>query len=230
MPKANIDDVWIFIYDHEEVRTRDLEHRFVKTKQLARGTLYKYKRLLEAEGKINAQPMQGRPPHNIYYVPTHYHAEIEALKQYQNLSTEFFPFDAYNKRENLPDTFYPEVSVMGNIHNLEWQDTPPGLFYSDVKRKVLWENTSTGAIFVLLKYPPGIAEALHYHQKANKWALALAGESELPDGTRISMDGIYGFVPKGTPHVQPKVTKDTLILCYFDGPRDKTIVKPDIAN
>jgi hypothetical protein len=225
MPKASLDDVWIFVHDNEKVRTRDLERQFVKTKQLARGTLYKYKRLLEAEGKIQAKPMQGRPPYNIYYVPEHYHVEIEALKQYKHLPPKYFA--AFNRRSgSIPDKFYPEVSVMGNIHHMEWQDPPPGWYYSDVKRKVLWENSAAGAVFELMKYPPGIAEALHYHEHANKWGFHLAGETELPDGTRIATEGIYGFVPKGTPHIQLKVTKETLILCYFDGPRDKTIVQP----
>lgn len=227
MPKATLDDVWIFVYRHEDVRTRDLEAQFVKTKRLARGTLYKYKRLLEAEGKIQAKPMPGRPPYNIYYVPEQHHAEIEALIQYKNLPSKYFDSYARTQRdEKLPESYYPEVSCVGSIYNLEWKDAAPVKFHSDVKRKVLWENPETGAVFELLKVPPGIMEPVHYHKHANKWALGLSGESELPDGTRISIEGIYGFIPRGTPHVHPRVTKETLILCYFDGPREKTIVQP----
>ena len=226
MPKATIDDVWIFVYDHEDVRTRDLEQEFVKTKQLARGTLYKYKRLLEVEGKIQARPIQGRPPYNIYYVPEHYYAEIEAIKQYKNLPPEYLANYVRARDEKIPAAYYPEVSVVGSVHNLEWKDAAPIKFHSDVKRKVLWENPETGAVFELLKVPPGIMEPVHYHKNANKWALGLSGESELPDGTRMSIEGIYAFVPKGTPHVHPRVTKETIILCFFDGPREKTVVQP----
>jgi hypothetical protein len=227
MPKASLDDVWIYVYENEYVRTRDLETQFVKTKQLARGTLYKYKRLLEAEGKIRAKPVQGRPPYNLYYVPKKYHDELEALKQYKYLSPKYFQFDTYNKRAgSIPDDYYPKVPIMGNIDNLEWEDTAPEDFYSDVKRKVLWKNDATGALFVLLKVPPGIMEPLHYHTESNKWALALSGECELPDGTRMPMEGVYGYIAKGTPHVHPKVTKETLILCYFNGPRTKTLIQP----
>ena len=227
MPKASLDDVWLFIYDKSEVRTRDLEAEFVKTKRIARGTLYKYKRVLEAGGKIQAKSMQGRPPYNIYFVPPQYHAEIEALKQYKQVPLKYFPFAAYNKRsDTIPDTLFPHVAIMGNIHELEWNDIPPSDIYSDFKMKVLWRNSATGAVLLLFKCPPGLSEKLHYHEHANHWGLYLAGEGELPDGTRIAMEGIYAFIPKGTPHMQPKITKETLVLCYFDGPTDETLVQP----
>ena len=92
MVKATSDDLWVYIYEQGKVRTRDLENHFVKTKLLARGTMYKYKRQLESEGKILAKPVPGRPPYNVYYVPDQHHRECEALKRYKQLSSNFIDF------------------------------------------------------------------------------------------------------------------------------------------
>jgi len=220
MPKATSDDLWVYIYEQGKVRTRDLENHFVKTKTLARGTMYKYKRQLELEGKILAKPVSGRPPYNVYFVPEQHHRECEALKQYKQLSPTYFSLDS----NDIPEAFYPNAAVRLNIHKLEWEDAPPGLFFTDVKRKVLWTNDETGALVVLQKFPLGFIESMHYHPDCNQWGLGLTGEVELPDGTRMSMEGIFCYFPSGKKHMQPKVTKETLAFCYFDGPRTKISV------
>jgi hypothetical protein len=205
MARVTPDDLWIFIYEKGHVRTRDLQNQYVKTKQLSRGTLYKYKRQLEHEGKIQTTTIHAKPPYNLYSVPSEYHQEIEALAQYKRL-----PF--------------PSRSALFNVEALPWEDTPPGLFFTDVKRKVLWTNEETSAILVLLKAQPGIIEPLHYHPQANKWAYFLSGEIELPDGTPMPVSGLCGFIPKGELHTSPKVRKESIVLCYFDGPRTKVPV------
>jgi DNA-binding PadR family transcriptional regulator len=90
MPTATVDDVWLYIHQHNAVRTKDLEQEFVKTKRLSRGTLYKYKRLLEAEGKIQAKSVQGRPPYNVYFIPEKRRKHIEALKQFKQIPLKYF--------------------------------------------------------------------------------------------------------------------------------------------
>ncbi len=84
MPTATIDDVWIYIYDQGEIRTRDLERQFVKSRLMSRGTLYNYKRGLESEGKIAVKTIQAKPPYNVYYVPTKYRELLTALKQFKS--------------------------------------------------------------------------------------------------------------------------------------------------
>jgi hypothetical protein len=205
MPTATIDDVWIYIYEQGDVRTRDLEQRFVKSKQMSRGTLYKYKRQLEHEGKIQSTPVHAKPAYNTYSVPSTFHQELNTLIQYKRL-----PF--------------PPRSPLYNIEAIPWEDVPPGIFFVDAKRKVLWHDEETGALLVLFKGGPGIMEPLHYHPYANKWGYILHGEYELPDGTPLPCDNTYFFVPKGELHVMPKCRKESVALCYFDGPRTKVPV------
>ena len=90
MPTATADDIWLYIHEHNAVRTKDLEQEFVKTQRMSRGTLYKYKRVLEAEGKIQAKSVQGRPPYNVYYIPERFRKHVEALKRYKQLPLKYF--------------------------------------------------------------------------------------------------------------------------------------------
>ena len=77
------EDIWRFIYEHDEVRSRDLEKWFVDEElpvRISRGTMYKYKEILEREGKIKAKPvLEARPPYNVYYVPKEFHNEVEVM-------------------------------------------------------------------------------------------------------------------------------------------------------
>lgn len=200
MPGATIDDIWIFIYERGEVRTRDLEKHFVSTKRMSRGTMYKYKRQLEFDSKICAKPVHSRPPYNVYYVPEKYHRECEALKQYKQL-----PFKYINLQ----------------IPQIKWQDAPKGFYLTDVKEKILWENKKTGAIFLLGKAPIGLTDTPHIHPEANMLSYCLSGEIELPNGTISKMAGHSGYQPKGTLDVGYKIVKEALILVYWDGPRTK---------
>jgi quercetin dioxygenase-like cupin family protein len=206
MPQASQDDVWIFIHDHGEVRTRDLEQAFVKSKKMSRGTLYNYKRSLESEGKIAVKPVYAKPPHTIYYVPNKYRDMLIALKQFKASTSKA----RYIRAKDIA-----------------WESSPPGLWWVPMQRKVLWHNEETGAMLVLHKGGPGLTEPVHYHPYANKWFYCLYGEWELPDGTRQSTEGLVLYVPKGEAHGTPKITKETMTLSFFDGPRTKV---PVIAN
>lgn len=124
MPTATADDIWLYTHEHTTVRTKDLEQEFVKTQRLSRGILYKYQRLLEAEGKIQAQLVQSRPPYNVYYIPQNFRRQVEALKQYTQLSLTYY-------------TIRP--------HNVQWQDAPKDFYITPVKEKILWQNPDTRA-------------------------------------------------------------------------------------
>ena len=64
LPDYTIEDIWIYIFEKNKVRSGQLEKKFLKPKNykefsfkkpgkyLSRGTLYKYRGLLEDEGKI----------------------------------------------------------------------------------------------------------------------------------------------------------------------------------
>jgi DNA-binding PadR family transcriptional regulator len=200
MPTATVDDIWLYVHEHAAVRTKDLEQEFVKTKRISRGTLYKYKRLLEAEGKIQAKSVQGRPPHNVYFIPENYRKHVEALKRYKQLPLKFFE---------------------GHIQQMEWQDTPEGFYLTPVKEKIIWQNPDTGAVFGIMKFPPGLSDAPHIHPDANVMGYVLSGEAERPDGSREQLTGYFNFRPKGTLDHGYKFSHETIIIGYWDGPRTK---------
>jgi len=60
MARVSPEDLWIFIYEQKQVRMRDLQKQFVKSQQLSRGTLYKYKRQLE-QILLRGAPAAGFP-------------------------------------------------------------------------------------------------------------------------------------------------------------------------
>jgi hypothetical protein len=213
---ATIDDIWLYIYEQGEVRTRDIARAFVATKRLSRGTMYKYKRLLEAEGKIQAKPVVSRPPHNVYYVPTRFYRQLEALKQYKQLASK-----NHRHIEQLDGFVSDSRTTSLDINSMKWEDAPEGRFFTKVQQKILWQNVETGAVLVLQKAQPGIAEAKHYHPDANQWAVVLSGECELPNGLRIPTESLFGYIPKGVPHIYPKITKESVSLVFYDGPRTK---------
>ena len=202
MPTATIDDVWIYIHEHGEVRTRDLEQRFVKTRQMARATMFKYKHRLELEGKIKSKPVHAKPPYHLYFVPLSLHACVEALRHYKSL---------------------PNV-IGGDIHDVKWQDIPDDVYLLPVKEKILWQNEETGAMAVLQWFPVGLVETPHYHPDGNHFIYGISGEVETPSGDIETVAGTYRYVPKGTVDVGVKFVKEGLCIAYWDGPRTKVNV------
>lgn len=199
-------DIWLYIYEQGEVRTRDLLHHFVQTKQMSRGTLFKYRRQLELEGKIASKPVHARPPYNLYFVPETAYRQVEALQQYKRLP---LTYDVYNAQE------------------IKWTDAPKNMYLTDVKEKILWYNEETGAIMVLMKLPPGLYAVPHIHPQANQWAYGLEGEVEHPNGKKQSVKDAFGFLPKGALEPGTIISKETLTIIYWDGPRSQIDVKAD---
>jgi hypothetical protein len=112
-----------------------------------------------------------------------------------------------------------------NGKEIKWEDAPKGDFVTDVKAHVLWRDEKTGANLTLLKAPKGKMQRdqAHLHPSANEWTVIFAGETELPDGTRMtaSADNLYfGFFPKGLTHSgsENKVNQEVIWLRYLDGP------------
>jgi len=198
------DDVWIYIYDRGLVRMRDLEQAFVATRKISRPTLYRYKRRLEAEGKIQAHPTPGHPPYNTYSVPEHHHQVLNLLR-YGN------PFALMTGKR---------------LENIPWEDGPEGFYITDVKQKVLWRNEETGATMILLKSPADDrpADPLHFHPHANQWSFGLEGEGIEQDGEWWAFKGSTGYIPKGRPHGGAVIVKESLALVFWDGPRTSVII------
>ena len=111
--------------------------------------------------------------------------------------------------------------------DVNWDNPPPGDFLTDVKEKVLRKDEKTGAEMLLLKIPgDGIHEAAHAHPDADQWTYCLYGEFETPDGTRVPAEGLFLFVPKGEKHSgTTKVTKETIGLMFWNGPRRRIIME-----
>ena len=80
--------------------------------------------------------------------------------------------------------------------------------------------------FISLKSPadPQPTDPLHVHPHANQWSYGLEGEAMTPDGTRWLFKDNVGFLPKGTPHGGDVITKASLCLVFWDGPRTYTII------
>lgn len=98
-----------------------------------------------------------------------------------------------------------------------------------MKQKILHVNPDTGASIILLKSPadPRPADVLHIHPSANQWSYGLEGEAVTPDGTRWLFKDTVGFIPKGTPHGGDVITKASLALVFWDGPRTYTVIDDD---
>ena len=101
---------------------------------------------------------------------------------------------------------------------LNWEDPPRGYYLTDVKEKVIWEDERTGAKMALIKFPIGISDKLHSHPESDQFTYGLSGEAETGDGEKISMDGQFFYFPKGEMHGATKITKEAIILFYWDGP------------
>ena len=88
MPQVTPDDLLIYISERGHVRTRDLEREFVKTRMISRGTMYKYKRQLELEGRIQAKPVAAKPPYHLYSISSQFLEAVAAIKATRRLQLQ----------------------------------------------------------------------------------------------------------------------------------------------
>ena len=104
-----------------------------------------------------------------------------------------------------------------NSKEKEWENPPRGYYLTDVKQKVLWVDEETGATMALVKFPVGVADEVHRHSEANQLVYGLTGEVEMPDGDRMSLEGVFTYTPKGENRGATKFTKKSILLFYWDG-------------
>lgn len=104
---------------------------------------------------------------------------------------------------------------------MEWEAPPRGYYLTDVRQETLWVDAETGVTWALVRFPPGVADRLNIHPKANQFTVALSGEVEMPDGGIVQLQGQAATIMvKGEVHGRTKFTKETVILFYWDGPPD----------
>jgi hypothetical protein len=122
------------------------------------------------------------------------------------------------------------MAIHVNNEDIEWEDMPEGFYLTDVKQHVLWKDEDSGAHFALVKFPLGsVHELPHTHPQASHWMFILSGAIERPDGTQVTWsENNYSLShrPQGIQHgpakgSQMKITQDTIVLMYFDGPHTR---------
>jgi hypothetical protein len=82
------EDIWIYIYDHKNVRAYELEKAFLSSgvknanKSISRGTLYRYKRYLLDQKYIGEKRIEEKhgPPRFTFHVPKRYVATVVHLR------------------------------------------------------------------------------------------------------------------------------------------------------
>jgi mannose-6-phosphate isomerase-like protein (cupin superfamily) len=103
---------------------------------------------------------------------------------------------------------------------IEWEDPPRGYYLTDVKQKVLWEDKETGATLALVKFPVGVADKIHSHPEATQINIGLSGEKLMPpDNKRMKIEpNMVVTAVKGGKHGASHVTKESIVLFFWDGP------------
>jgi hypothetical protein len=200
--KPSPDDIWIHIFKHGPVRMRDLQQVFVATKKLSRPTLFRYRKQLVDQGRLQVESVAGHPPYNLYSVPFQHHPIVQVFQQF-NYS---------------PDTLGID------LEDIPWEGDTPEL---NGRRKFIYKNPTTGAELILINAPKGAFGGTHVHLQANQWTFGMKGESVRPDGTIVQFTNTIGYYPKGMPHGYGTITKETLCLTYYDGPRTFTVIDDD---
>ena len=90
MADATPEDIWLYIYEKGEVRSRELKKQFDDSGLLSYGTMHKYKNSLEKEGKIRAKRVLNDRTgghYYVFYVPKEFHEMCEALKYKQKIDS-----------------------------------------------------------------------------------------------------------------------------------------------
>ena len=107
---------------------------------------------------------------------------------------------------------------------VKWTTPPTGYYYSDVKEKILWSDSKTGAMVVLMKWPVGLLDKKHSHPHANQWDFFIKGNIKEGDGEAADATHELGYVPKGERHGGTVVEEECLVLFHWDGPRDPEVL------
>ena len=103
---------------------------------------------------------------------------------------------------------------------IEWEDPPRGYYLTDVKQKVLWEDSNTGAMLALVKFPEGVADKIHSHPEATQITIPLSGEMLMPpDNKPMKLEpNMVVSATKGGKHGRSHVSKESIVLFFWDGP------------
>ena len=127
-------------------------------------------------------------------------------------------YGCYGSRQKRPNELEGSKMRMVDAKTIAWEDPPRGYYLTAVKQKVLWKDEKTGAMMALVKFPVGVADKIHTHPEANQFTYILSGEIEREDGSQVPGEGIFAHIPKGEKHGRTKITKESIMLFYWDGP------------
>ena len=107
---------------------------------------------------------------------------------------------------------------MVDLEKGEWEIPPRGYYLTNVRQKTIWRDEKTGATLALVRFPEGVADKIHSHPDANQIVIGLSGEIEMPDGKRVKINPTLSYHwTKGEKHGATKVTKESLMLFFWDG-------------
>jgi quercetin dioxygenase-like cupin family protein len=109
--------------------------------------------------------------------------------------------------------------------DVEWEAPTRGYYLTDVKQKTLWVDEGTGATLALVKFPPGVADRLHTHPKANQIIYGLSGEINTPSGRVVVEGSSVNVTPRGEVHGRGDFLKESIVLFYWDGPPDSELAE-----
>ena len=87
------------------------------------------------------------------------------------------------------------------------------------------ENAEARARLALVKFPPGVADRLHTHPKANQIIYGLSGEINTPSGRVVVEGSSVNITPRGEVHGRGDFLKESIALFYWDGPPDSELAE-----
>ena len=113
-----------------------------------------------------------------------------------------------------------EITYPIDTTKFTWDEPTASFYPPGVQEKILYKNEETGSMIALIKYPAGITGKMHVHPDANEAGYYMYGEIEDQQGNPMSIKGLFGVNQKGVEHGQMKALKDTVVMLFWDGPRE----------
>ena len=113
---------------------------------------------------------------------------------------------------------YGEALIVDDLALLELGERSASIYRSPVGMRKLYEHPDSGAVHLLVRYPPGLEALAHRHSSAHT-AVVLQGSLRVND--RVIGPGGYAHLPAGEVMFHTNAGDDPcLFLLMFDGPVD----------
>ena len=101
---------------------------------------------------------------------------------------------------------------------IEWEEVKQPWYAKPIRRKILRRDAETGALHLLVNYPPALNAPAHQHSCAHTIFIL---ENELVINGQVYPAGVYAHFPAGELmlHTTPE-DKDCTFLLFFAGSPD----------